>query len=35
MTSKLTAPEALIYAMITAAAVDRKIDETELTGIGW
>ena len=34
MTSKLTAPEALIYAMITAAAVDRKIAETELTRIG-
>jgi uncharacterized membrane protein YebE (DUF533 family) len=34
MTSKLTAAEALIYAMITAAAVDRKISETELARIG-
>lgn len=34
MTSKLSPPEALIYAMITTAAVDRKIVTSELGRIG-
>jgi uncharacterized membrane protein YebE (DUF533 family) len=34
MTSSLTPPEALIYAMMTVAAADRKIAETELDRIG-
>lgn len=34
MNKKLSPPEALIYAMITTAAVDRKISDKELTRIG-
>lgn len=34
MSKKLTPPEALIYAMITMSAVDRKISDTELARIG-
>ncbi|MDX2307700.1 MAG: tellurite resistance TerB family protein [Hyphomicrobium sp.] len=33
-TAALTAPEALIYAMITIAAVDRTISDDELSRIG-
>lgn len=33
-TSRLTPPEALIYAMITVSAVDRQISNTELGRIG-
>ena len=33
MTPQLSPAEALIYAMVTAAAVDRKITETELSRI--
>ena len=31
---KLTAPEAIIYAMLTASAVDRVIKDSELAVIG-
>lgn len=34
MVARLTAQEALIYAMITTAAVDRKITDDELSRIG-
>lgn len=34
MTLSLTPPEALIYAMMTVAAADRKISQTELDRIG-
>jgi len=34
MPDKLSPPEALIYAMITTAAVDRKIAKSELSRIG-
>jgi tellurite resistance protein len=34
MSQRLSAPEALIYAMITVSAVDRKISDDELARIG-
>jgi uncharacterized membrane protein YebE (DUF533 family) len=34
MTATLTPPEALIYAMITTSAVDRRISDDELSRIG-
>lgn len=34
MSSKLSAPEALIYSMITVSAADRKITNDELARIG-
>lgn len=34
MSLRLTPPEALIYAMITTAAVDRRITDDELSRIG-
>ena len=34
MTAPLTTPEALIYAMITTSAVDRRISDDELSRIG-
>ena len=34
MKSRLTPPQALIYAMITSSAVDRKISDDELSRIG-
>ena len=34
MTAPLTPPEALIYAMVTTSAVDRRITDDELSRIG-
>lgn len=34
MSTRLSTPEALIYAMITVAAVDRRISKNELARIG-